>query len=123
MMHTLAFQIPSMGEWVVIAAIGLLFFGKRLPEVGKSVAGAIVNFKKGLKEAQEEVEKAGETPSPRPTFAAQNPSPALPADAKFDPYTGKPIEAPRFDPHTGQPISDATSVSHGEPHDMPASDH
>jgi sec-independent protein translocase protein TatA len=122
MMHMLAFQIPSMGEWVVIAAIGLLFFGKRLPEVGKSVAGAIVNFKKGLKEAQEEVEKAGETPS-RPPLPPQNQSPALPSDAKFDPYTGKPIEAPRFDPHTGQPITDSTTVSHGEPHETPMSDH
>ena len=123
MMHTLAFQIPSMGEWVVIAAIGLLFFGKRLPEVGKSVAGAIVNFKKGLKEAQEEVEKAGETPSPRPPLQAPNPSPALPADAKFDPYTGKPIEAPKYDPHTGAPMTDGTTVSHGDPHETPLSDH
>ena len=32
MMHTIAFGMPGMGEWVVIAAVGLLFFGKRLPE-------------------------------------------------------------------------------------------
>src|SRR5450755_3321016 len=96
-------HMPGFSSWIVIAAIGLLFFGKRLPEVGKSVAGAIVNFKKGLKEAQEEVEKAGDTPPPRPpTFEAQSKSPALPTNAKFDPYTGKPIESPRFDPHTGQ---------------------
>ena len=122
MMNVLAFQIPSMGEWVVIAAIGLLFFGKRLPEVGKSVAGAIVNFKKGLKEAQEEVEKAGETPEPR--ALPQSAAAALPSDAKFDPYTGKPIEKPRFDPYTGKPMTDDTTVSHGEPREtVPPSDH
>lgn len=117
MTYTLAFQIPSMGEWVVIAAIGLLFFGKRLPEVGKSVAGAIVNFKKGLKEAQEEVERVGDSPEPRPALA-QAAQPALPVDAKFDPFTGKPIEAPKpkFDPYTGKPVVESeTVISHGEP--------
>lgn len=124
MMHTLAFQIPSMMEWVVIAGVGLLFFGKRLPEVGKSVAGAIVNFKKGLREAQEEIDIATQ---PKPaSFPSEKPAAALPTDAKFDPYTGKPIDKPKFDPYTGQPIEDAasTTVSHGEPREtVPPGDH
>ncbi|MBY0309318.1 MAG: twin-arginine translocase TatA/TatE family subunit, partial [Phycisphaerales bacterium] len=36
-------------EWVVILIIALLLFGKRLPEVGKSLGKGIVEFKKGLK--------------------------------------------------------------------------
>lgn len=123
MTHTLAFQIPSMGEMILIAAVGLLFFGKRLPEVGKSVAGAIVNFKKGLKEAQEEVERVGETPS-QPPMALPAQAAPLPADAKFDPFTGKPIEKPKFDPYTGQPLAPEVKVSHGEPREtVPPSDH
>ncbi len=113
-------HMPSLSMMIVVAVIGLLFFGKRLPEVGKSVAGAIVNFKKGLKEAQDEVEQASTTPSTNRTQVA-----ALPADAKFDPYTGKPIERPKFDPYTGQPIVDEheTAVSHGEPRETVSSDH
>ena len=46
----LAFGIPGgMGEWLLIAAVGLLLFGKRLPEVGRSLGKGIVEFKKGLK--------------------------------------------------------------------------
>ena len=108
-------HLPGLGNWVIIAVIGLLFFGKRLPEVGKSVAGAIVNFKKGLKEAQDEIQLAGEpSNSALPTRTQVS---SLPADAKFDPYTGKPIEVAKFDPHTGKPINETVeaTVSHGEP--------
>ncbi|MDB5333084.1 MAG: putative Sec-independent translocation protein [Phycisphaerales bacterium] len=49
MAYTLAFQIPSMMEWVVIALVGLLFFGRRLPDLGRNLAKGIVEFKKGLK--------------------------------------------------------------------------
>ena len=50
-MHTLAFHLPSLGEWALIVVIVLLFFIKRLPNLGKGNAGALVNFKKRLKEA------------------------------------------------------------------------
>jgi sec-independent protein translocase protein TatA len=115
-------HMPGFGSWIVIAVIGVLFFGKRLPEVGKSVAGAIVNFKKGLKEAQDEIERSSNAPS-TPVLMSGSAAAALPADAKFDPYTGKPIDAPKFDPYTGQPLTgDANvSVSHGEPQEAAAS--
>src|SRR5438874_342431 len=96
-LHMLAFQIPSMGEWIVIAAIGLLFFGKRLPEVGRSLGKGIVEFKKGLKGIEDEVETASEQPARAALPQEQQVKAALPADAKFDPYTGKPVEA-KFDP-------------------------
>jgi sec-independent protein translocase protein TatA len=113
-------HMPGFGSWVLIALIGVLFFGKRLPEVGKSVAGAIVNFKKGLKEAQEEITHGASEPSTeRPAIAAKNVE-SLPGDAKFDPYTGKPIEQPKFDPYTGKPIDSQTVVSHGEAHETVA---
>jgi|SRR6185437_15044455 len=110
-------HMPGFGSWIIVALIGLLFFGKRLPEVGKSVAGAIVNFKKGLKEAHEELERSSDVPE-RPAITQQT---SVPADAKFDPHTGQPIERPKFDPYTGKPIEEAkTVVSHGEPHETVA---
>ena len=38
--------------------LGLLIFGKRLPEVGKSLGQGIVEFKKGLSGVENEIEKA-----------------------------------------------------------------
>ena len=35
-------------DGLVILIIGLLFFGRRLPEVGKNLGKTIVEFKKGL---------------------------------------------------------------------------
>lgn len=104
----LAFQMPGLTEWLVIGAIGLLFFGKRLPEVGRSVGRSIVEFKKGLKGVEEDIETASSAPAQPQRLPADQPANALPAGAsvgpKFDPYTGKPL-APAFDPYTGKPLS------------------
>ena len=90
-------SMPGGAEWLIIAALGLLFFGKRLPEVGRSLGKGIVEFKKGLKGVEEEVEKASD---PQPQTAAQpqltaqtaEQKPAASLPYKFDPYTGKPVE-------------------------------
>jgi sec-independent protein translocase protein TatA len=56
----LAFWMPGPWELAIIAIIALLLFGRRLPEVGKSLGKGIVEFKKGLKDVQDEVSKAGD---------------------------------------------------------------
>jgi sec-independent protein translocase protein TatA len=55
-----AFGFPTIGplELVVIAVLGLLIFGKRLPEVGRSLGKGIVQFKKGLRDVEDEVDSA-----------------------------------------------------------------
>ncbi len=117
MTNMLALGVPMGAEWIVIALLGLLIFGKRLPEVGKSLGQGIVQFKKGLKGVEEEIEQVDvEAPAKRVTDQTTPASvlPVAPADAKFDPYTGKPIEAvkvetqPKFDPYTGKPIVEET---------------
>ncbi len=49
----------SIGPWeiIVIMGVGLLIFGKRLPEVGKSLGKGIVEFKKGLAGIEDDVDK------------------------------------------------------------------
>ena len=49
--------IPGIAELIIIAAFCLLLFGKHLPEVGRSLGKGIVEFKKGLKGVEDEVEK------------------------------------------------------------------
>lgn len=46
----------GMMEWVIILVIMLLLFGRRLPEVGKSLGQGIVEFKKGLKDVKEDID-------------------------------------------------------------------
>ena len=83
MLHPLAFSWPGPMEMMLIAGLGLLIFGKRLPEVGRNIGKGIVEFKRGLKEAETEINS-----EPTPTASQQ----ALPPKYKYDPYTGKQIE-------------------------------
>jgi sec-independent protein translocase protein TatA len=107
MAYMLAFQLPGFGEWILIALLGLLFFGKRLPEVGRSVGRSIVEFKKGLKEIETEVEDAA--------TSKNEPPPSTTAQARFDPITGKPLPGPehKFDPYTGEPLAEKETVGGG----------
>jgi sec-independent protein translocase protein TatA len=52
----------TIGPWeiMIIAGIAILIFGGRLPQVGKNLGKGIVEFKKGLKGIEEDVEKAGD---------------------------------------------------------------
>jgi len=71
----LFFGPPGLGEFLVLGMLGLLIFGKRLPEVGKSVGRGIVEFKKGLSGIEDDVKHAGQTPG------LSNPDPpSLPTD-------------------------------------------
>jgi sec-independent protein translocase protein TatA len=65
-MNTLALWPPSPMEMLVLMIICLLLFGKRLPEVGRSLGKGIVEFKKGLKGIDEEVDQAASRPAPPP---------------------------------------------------------
>lgn len=64
-MHTLAF-LNSFGTWdmVIILVIGLLLFGKRLPEVGRSLGKGIVEFKRGLKGVEDEIDSQSARQNP-----------------------------------------------------------
>jgi TatA/E family protein of Tat protein translocase len=99
------FQFDYM-QWLFIAIVALLIFGgKRLPEVGRSLGRGITEFKKGLAGVGDDTQQVSKTDD---STASR---PALPAGYKFDPYTGKPLSSEstpqgqlRFDPYTGKPL-------------------
>jgi sec-independent protein translocase protein TatA len=89
------------GEWILIAGIALLLFGKRLPEVGRSLGKGIVEFKKGLKGIEDEVETASAAPDHTAARGQIAQQPAAPH--KFDPYTGKPLDSSSATPTSTPP--------------------
>src|SRR5690349_3391890 len=92
MIHLLALGYPGPLEMIILAALGLLIFGKRLPEVGRNIGKGIVEFKRGLKEAENEI--TSDTPPSSPPPAQLPPAQSLQTAPKykFDPYTGKPLD-------------------------------
>ncbi len=54
----LAFWTPGPLEFGILAVLGLLLFGRRLPEVGRSLGRSIVEFKKGIKGIEDEIDSA-----------------------------------------------------------------
>lgn len=73
-MNTLAFGLQSMTTWdlIVVLVIGLLLFGRKLPEVGRSLGKGIVEFKKGLKGVEDDIDQQTNHPSPRATATPYN---------------------------------------------------
>jgi sec-independent protein translocase protein TatA len=67
-------------ELLIILTIGVLLFGKRLPEVGRSLGKGIVEFKKGLKGVEDDVEEASRRP-----------------DRSVDANDRVPADSPKFD--------------------------
>lgn len=59
--------LPGGSEWIIILIIALLIFGKRLPEVMRSMGQSIRQFKKGMNEVDlgdegEDGKKSGDNP-------------------------------------------------------------
>lgn len=52
------FNLPGGLEWLVILIFGLLIFGRRLPEVARSIGKSITEFKRGMKDVQDDVHTA-----------------------------------------------------------------
>lgn len=82
-------------EMVIVGTIALLLFGKRLPEVARSLGKGITEFKRGLHGIEDEIHEA----SRRPSTTASRPAP--PADERDD------VAAPKFEPPKFEPTTTA----------------
>ncbi|MBM4054291.1 MAG: twin-arginine translocase TatA/TatE family subunit [Planctomycetes bacterium] len=66
------FGMPGGWEWIIILIVALLIFGKRLPEVMKSLGKGIVEFKKGVKGVEEDVEEVSNKPKSQNKIDREN---------------------------------------------------
>ncbi|NLV71116.1 MAG: twin-arginine translocase TatA/TatE family subunit, partial [Actinobacteria bacterium] len=58
--------MPNIGGWeiVIVVVLALIIFGpKKLPELGSSLGRSITGFKKGLRDAKEELQETEEPPA------------------------------------------------------------
>lgn len=82
-------------EWIIILIVMLMLFGRRLPEVGKSLGKGIVEFKRGLKGVEDEIEEQASRPAPStqlppPPAPYQHPGHLPPAQGQAPMAPGQP---------------------------------
>lgn len=82
--HVLAFGLPGNWEWIILLLLGLLLFGRRLPEVGRSLGRSIVEFKKGIKGIEDEINSASSDDDERRQIDA--PKKSYSTDARSVPH-------------------------------------
>ena len=85
-MSSFAFFNLNPTTVLILLALGVLLFGRRLPEVGRSLGKGIIEFKKGLKGLEDDLDTS--------STAHRQDSPAIEAPR---PPQRVPTTAPKFE--------------------------
>jgi sec-independent protein translocase protein TatA len=98
-------MLPSLGpmEMMVVMIVAVLLFGRRLPEVGRSLGKGIVEFKKGIRGIEDDFDTpstASSSRKPEPAAAGDGVAAAVP---KFEPPSAPPVPTTGYEP---QPYND-----------------
>ena len=71
-------------EIVILLVVGVMIFGRRLPEVGRYLGKGIVEFKKGIKGIEDEVEPAITRVENQPSETPRAPQKVAATAPRFD---------------------------------------
>ena len=85
---------PGPMEMLIIGIIAVLLFGKRLPEVGRSLGKGLMEFKKGMQGIDDEIESASRSVASTAKVTAS-------ADDRQE------ATAPKFEPPKSEPSAGA----------------
>jgi sec-independent protein translocase protein TatA len=101
-------MFPNLGpiEMIMVMGVAVLLFGKRLPEVGRSLGKGIVEFKKGIRGIEDEFDISG--PSSRPSRRTED----RPRSSD-----SSETSVPKFEPPSGAPIPQMEYEPQAAPHD------
>ncbi|GDY09938.1 MAG: twin-arginine translocase TatA/TatE family subunit [Planctomycetota bacterium] len=77
-------------ELIIVGVVALLLFGKRLPEVARSLGKGITEFKKGVRGIEDEVDTSSTSSSRPSSRPAAEDRPVETTAPKFEP--------PKFEP-------------------------
>jgi sec-independent protein translocase protein TatA len=96
------FGLGGLGgpELLVVLGIAVLLFGKRLPEVGRSLGKGIVEFKKGLHGIEDGLDLSSTTPT--------TPSTSQRVPDRLE------TSVPKFEPPGSAPLVQSTNPGSGE---------
>jgi sec-independent protein translocase protein TatA len=102
-------MLPNLGpmEMIIVMGVAVLLFGKRLPEVGRSLGKGIVEFKKGLRGIEEELDLTSTSSSHVPARRSEERVRAADETSvpKFEPPTSAPVPQMEMD-YEPQPTQD-----------------
>jgi sec-independent protein translocase protein TatA len=103
-------MLPNLGplEMIVVMGVAVLLFGKRLPEVGRSLGKGIVEFKKGLRGIEDEFDlssTSSSVPARRTEDRSYRTETADLSVPKFEPPSAAPSAVPHME-YAPQPEHD-----------------
>lgn len=112
------FGLPGGAEWVLILLAALLIFGRRLPEVARSIGRSIVEFKKGVRDIRDEVDHESQAP---PSDRLNRQTPAAISQQSSNAPINEPASAADATPVAPAPSSAAATppAPTTEPHAAP----
>ena len=71
-------------ELIIILVLGILIFGRKLPEMGKYFGKTIVEFKKGMKGLEDNIDGQPMAAAPGPVETVRPPQKVTATAPKFD---------------------------------------
>lgn len=71
-------------EMIILLVVGVMIFGRRLPEVGRYLGKGIVEFKKGIKGIEDEMEPSITRVENQPTETPRPPQKVAATAPRFD---------------------------------------
>lgn len=93
----------GMQELIIVGIVAVLLFGKRLPEVAKSLGGSYREFKKGLSDITSSVDIMGDTSYSPPKSSRS-------ANRTYNDYDDREeATAPKFEPPPSEPKPETPS--------------
>lgn len=90
-------------ELMVLLGVAVLLFGKRLPEVGRSLGRGIIEFKKGIRGVEDEFRSATDIVHSRATPSYSPAESVEPTVPKFESPQSSPVPTMEYEP---QPYQD-----------------